>query len=764
MKGMDKILRGFVFYDVLIYCEDRGEKDGVAKGRLIGGNMSGTTVHELMAEFVAARRLRPDIEKATWHNSLRLPPGDHLDDSRWDIVVADYIQLMGFSPLHPYCIWVHDDESGVHIVASRIGFDGSLYLGQNENLASTRHIQDLERAHGLRLTKGPEYQNPQDPPEAQRPIQPDRKKPTKPEIDEAVRTGIEPPKVKLQRLIDAAVADAPSVVEMAERLESEGVMVVANLASTGTLNGFNFGVDGAFFKGSQLGSGPKGFAWRGLQARGVSYEQDRDRAALERFSATARKAAGNDGIATEDLGTDRAGPAAGENVDAMGAGIDRSEPPAADADAGPGGPAGAHHAGVGCDPAAATGAGSAAGQARGRADPGHDGVAIAAASPGRAAAGAATTVQPGATGGAAGEGGGGAGGRQVTDAKEGLTADHRKKIQAWSRQHEALQAPAYRVSLVGRTGSAEGQNINLGKARKAGDPEKTYTAVEVEGLIPQLRWRNARGFDVYITPLDSAHHYVVVDDMKAGASKLLTGLRFAACLVQSSSKGNEQAVIKVAKVDRADEQQLANRLVQQLNQTHGDPRFSGAVHPFRMAGFSNKKPDRRNAVTRILEAGHRICARASDLLQQLRQAADSALANRRRQTEQEQIELDAQRQALLQAQRGSGRDRFEVLFERDDDPESDFRRAVEEVRSWVTLRGLAEDASRLDYRAATAMLNAGWTEAEVRVGMLTGSDRLVQRHHDPDDYVRRTVRRAGIELATRQASAASVPAVLRPKG
>lgn len=345
-----------------------------------------------------------------------------------------------------------------------------------------------------------------------------------------------------------------------------------------------------------------------------------------------------------------------------------------------------------------------------------------------------------------------------------MTADHRKKIQAWSRQHEALQAPAYRVSLVGRTGSAEGQNINLGKARKAGDPEKTYTAVEVEGLIPQLRWRNARGFDVYITPLDSAHHYVVVDDMKAGASKLLTGLRFAACLVQSSSKGNEQAVIKVAKVDRADEQQLANRLVQQLNQTHGDPRFSGAVHPFRMAGFSNKKPDRRNAVTRILEAGHRICARASDLLQQLRQAADSALANRRRQTEQEQIELDAQRQALLQAQRGSGRDRFEVLFERDDDPESDFRRAVEEVRSWVTLRGLAEDASRLDYRAATAMLNAGWTEAEVRVGMLTGSDRLVQRHHDPDDYVRRTVRRAGIELATRQASAASVPAVLRPKG
>ena len=261
---------------------------------------------------------------------------------------------------------------------------------------------------------------------------------------------------------------------------------------------------------------------------------------------------------------------------------------------------------------------------------------------------------------------------------------------------------------MGRTGSAEGQNINLGKARKAGDPEKTYTAVEVEGLIPQLRWRNARGFDVYITPLDSQHHYVVVDDMKAGASKLLMNLGFAACLVQSSSKGNEQAVIKVAKVDRADEQQLANRLVQQLNQAHGDPRFSGVVHPFRMAGFSNKKPDRANAITRILQAGHRLCVRAAELLQQFRDVADSALAQRRRQAEHDHLELEGRRQT----QGTNGCDQVEVRFERDDDAATAFRRAVADVRDWVTLHGLAEDASRVDYRAAVAMLNAGWTETD----------------------------------------------------
>ena len=135
MKGMSKILRGFTFISVLNYCEGRGAKDDVADGRLIGGNMSGVTVHELMAEFVAARRLRPDIEKATWHNSLRLSPGDHLDDSRWGVVVADYMHRMGFSPAHPYCTWAHDDESAVgrvHLGVVHIIVVGAVFYVSNQ--------------------------------------------------------------------------------------------------------------------------------------------------------------------------------------------------------------------------------------------------------------------------------------------------------------------------------------------------------------------------------------------------------------------------------------------------------------------------------------------------------------------------------------------------------------------------------------------------------------------------------------------------------
>jgi hypothetical protein len=749
---MTKILRGYTFKSVLLYCEGRGEKDEAPEGRLIGGNMVGGTVRELLDEFLTVRRMRPDIEKTTWHNSLRLPPGDHLDDEKWRVVVGDYMQRMGFSPAHPYCIWSHDDEGAVHIIASRIGFDGRVYLGQNENLASTRHIQDLERAHGLRLTKGPEYIDPNAEPEALRPVPRERAALRKSEIDQAVRTDQEPPKARLQRLIDAAVADAPSVVELAERLVSEGVLVRANLASTGTFNGFSFELAGVPFKGSELG---KGYAWKGLQAKGVTYEQARDRESLERFSTAARATAGNDGPASADFNVDRPGGPARSDADAVGSGVQRSESEAASADAGSRRSDRADRAGAGADPATAAGAGRAPGQARGGNEPGNGRPALAGAREGWGAPGAAKVGQQSGFAGAAGAGVGG----KADDVREALSKDHQVKILAWREQAAALGAPVYRVSLIGRTGAAAEKRINLGKSRTDDQPETFYDAAEVEALIPQLRRRNATGFDVYVTPIDQAHHYLVIDDMKPGAARLLAGLGHASCLVQSSSQDNEQAVIKVPKVDRDDEQSLANKLVQQLNMAHGDPKFSGVVHPFRMAGFSNKKIDRGNAFTRILEAGHRICQRAAELLQQLRQTADDLATRHRRLADQERIEVDAQRQA----KRSVGRDRLEVLFDRGDDAERAFRRSAAGVRAWVKLRGLTEDASRVDFRAALAMLDGGWTSTQVQAGMLAGSDDLVGRHTDPTDYVQRTVRKAGIEHAAKP-SASAASALPRNRG
>jgi hypothetical protein len=44
---------------------------------VIGGNMTGSSVAELISEFESSKQLRPDVAKPVWHNSLRLPKEKH---------------------------------------------------------------------------------------------------------------------------------------------------------------------------------------------------------------------------------------------------------------------------------------------------------------------------------------------------------------------------------------------------------------------------------------------------------------------------------------------------------------------------------------------------------------------------------------------------------------------------------------------------------------------------------------------------------------
>ena len=77
---------------------------------------------------------------------------------QWATFADDYMTRMGFSDTHLRCYVLHDDEAGqhIHIIASRVDLvGGKLYLGRNENLISTRVIQELELAHDLTRTKGP---------------------------------------------------------------------------------------------------------------------------------------------------------------------------------------------------------------------------------------------------------------------------------------------------------------------------------------------------------------------------------------------------------------------------------------------------------------------------------------------------------------------------------------------------------------------------------------------------------------------------------
>ncbi len=296
MKGMRKIKRGKGFRGAVSYAINR--EPGDEPGQIIGGNMSSKTVKKLSSEFGASRKLRPDIEKPVWHNALRLPEGEKVTPAKLVEIADDYMQRMGFTDLHQRLYVLHDDPDGqhVHIVASRVGLDGSIYLGRNENLESTRHIQALEKSHNLEITKGPTLKD-------CKVVMPGKKRETQRETEWGLANGKRPDRLELQDLIDDALQTPCTAPEFAERLALAGVIVLPNIAPTGTMNGFSFKLSESILKplaGSKIGDDYK---WSKLQERGVEYVKSRDAAQLtqlkEQFARDASQFAADQPGVTE---------------------------------------------------------------------------------------------------------------------------------------------------------------------------------------------------------------------------------------------------------------------------------------------------------------------------------------------------------------------------------------------------------------------------------------------------------------------------------
>ena len=263
-----KVNRGNGFSGLIFYAFG-GEN--TKRGEIVGGNMSGKNEAALIKEFALVRRLRPDAIRPVWHCSLSVPKGEKLSADAWKSMCKAFMKKMGFSDFHPYVVVRHSDtdHDHVHIIASRIGIDSKLWHGKWEVRTAIEATQVLEKEHGLTITKGLSLERSS------------KKNPSNAEVQISEKTGEEPPRVRLQRWVDELVLTRPTALKFAEMLRDRGVTVRANIASTGTMNGFSFAVDGIAFKGSDLG---KSYTWAGLQARGVTYDQKRD-AGLSEYRA-----------------------------------------------------------------------------------------------------------------------------------------------------------------------------------------------------------------------------------------------------------------------------------------------------------------------------------------------------------------------------------------------------------------------------------------------------------------------------------------------
>ncbi|NEP91386.1 MAG: relaxase/mobilization nuclease domain-containing protein [Okeania sp. SIO2C2] len=263
-----KITKGKNFKTIINYVFSPGEKNKKDRAQWIGGTLASDNPDGLIKEFAVVQSLKPNIKNPSWHCSLTLSKGEYLSKNQWSDVVVDFMDKMKFDKYTPYAIIRHNDTEydHVHIVASKIPMVGPVWRDSQDVYRAIAATQELEEKYNL--TRTPGYSKRESARETYR----ERKK--------AERTGVTPPRIQLQELIDRAVADRPTATQLAQRLEDAGVTVRANIASTGKMNGFSFELDGLAFKGSKLG---KAYGWSGLQKRGVSYDVERDAAELERY-------------------------------------------------------------------------------------------------------------------------------------------------------------------------------------------------------------------------------------------------------------------------------------------------------------------------------------------------------------------------------------------------------------------------------------------------------------------------------------------------
>jgi len=295
-----------------------------------------------------------------------------------------------------------------------------------------------------------------------------------------------------------------------------------------------------------------------------------------------------------------------------------------------------------------------------------------------------------------------------------LKPDHLAKVKAWETQHDALQSSAYRITCMSR--DEKKKTFNLGKQKDG--TEKVFNFQEVTAKIPELRAKNAQGYDIYITPMDDKFHYLVIDDIKTvDVEKVKEECK--PTLVQMSSDDNYQAVIIVNKLDYGNEQKVANKLVVELNNKFGDARFSGVIHPFRMAGFSNKKTERKNFITRVIHNMQGLVTNVFDkFMNDFRLSKPVVTKN-----------------SVVK------KDFIAVL---NDNPASKFEEVFN--KSYRKILGLAEkngwnfDASVVDFNVAKDLLKIYHSRQVYE--MLKNSPNLSERHKNVDAYLTKTINNA----------------------
>jgi hypothetical protein len=240
-----KQVQGSSFSKVLNYVH---YKSGA---REIGSNMIGKDQKTLTEEFRIASGLRPGVTKCVYHASLSVSPNEKLSDSQWFNIARAYLKGMDFNG-NQYAVYRHTDteHAHIHIIANRIRItDGTPVNDSWQYRRGEIVVRGLEKEFNLSPTASSFNRG--------------KTSPTTGEMRRYKRTGEVIPRSLLQRFIDEALSQNPSLEEFIDNLGEHSVSVRLRKSNEGEIEGISYKLNGVAFQGGQLG---RDYSWNGLKS------------------------------------------------------------------------------------------------------------------------------------------------------------------------------------------------------------------------------------------------------------------------------------------------------------------------------------------------------------------------------------------------------------------------------------------------------------------------------------------------------------------
>jgi len=231
-----KVRKGQSFGGLLRYLYGPGREEAHSDPHMVGGNLALADRPRLIADElrqVAAGNER--VQRPVFHVSLRLPDHEQLSDEQWRQVGERFVVQMGFVDADaeaPWAIIRHDGQAGrhAHIVASRVREDGSCVDDRHDYRRAHAACRVIEAEHGLTVVV----------PSVDRLASVSRG-----ERDSAQRRGVQPERARLRQAIEQARDSSDGTrADFEARAAAGGVLLRANQASTGRMNGYSVSLQG----------------------------------------------------------------------------------------------------------------------------------------------------------------------------------------------------------------------------------------------------------------------------------------------------------------------------------------------------------------------------------------------------------------------------------------------------------------------------------------------------------------------------------------